>query len=164
MFLRPSGQGPNIYFLDLLAGAHIPLAMSKQTTASWQVQTREEKEGRNSSTRDYSSLHRSMIHFHGVLFQNYQLVKVLHFSSFSAPVAKIADLAYLTTTENRSILCGSRRAENIFKNNIPFKDDALVKLYPCQMGFSFSIHHKASKMLIAMLIKFTFMKITKHAN
>lgn len=59
--------------------------------------------GRSGRGRDLSVLHISKIQVHGALVQNDQLVKVIHSSSFSAPVAKTADLAYLTTTENRSI-------------------------------------------------------------
>lgn len=79
----------------------------------------------------------AIIHVHGALVHNYQLVKVLPSSSSSAA----ADLAHLATAENID-LCGSQRAENILKNNVRFKDDAVVKLYYCQMGFSLSLQSK----------------------
>lgn len=103
MFVRPSEQGPNIGFLDSLAGAHVFL---------WQCQSRpliagryspgNAEEGKREQDGDCSILHRSVTHFKGAGVQNYQLVKSLR--SFSAPVAETVDLADLTTTENRSIL------------------------------------------------------------
>lgn len=148
MITRPSGQGPDIRCPSSLTEARIPVAhrrwpltltrMEEERAAGRYSLGNAEEGGMAGAEANSAEVYNSFPWSFG---SQVQLLKVLPSSSCSVPVAKTPDLAHLTTTEDID-LCGSRRAENILKNNMHFKGDAVVKLYHCPTGFSLSLQSK----------------------